>query len=383
MLGMHFKRFLACSTLSLVLFSFFGERGMLAELETPYVTRAEAAMVLLLSRVPNVGDARNYGRFFDVLEGSWYEKYVIMAERYGILSAVPGTQLLRPNTPINRAQFLKMLTLTFGLQENLPHLYRDVYPASWYAKYTGAAKHYRLFGEEPEPWRLQPEKPMTHDEAATAIQRLLDIETSVGLVMRQRRVAGQRDPFRLNLHLVISNTEERVTVVRRTPPPRRTVKPPAPPEYTFARNIPLLRQEMLGMINAERVNKSLAPLRWNSTLETSAQGYAATMAERGFFGHVSPEGQPLKQRIEDAGYFDPFFTSTCLPTTEPGTTPLACVRRYILGENIARGQKTVREVMDAWLASPSHRRAILHPDFSEVGVGIVAGLWVQHFGGHE
>ena len=53
------------------------------------------------------------------------------------------------------------------------------------------------------------------------------------------------------------------------------------------------------------------------------------------------------------------------------------------GENIAMGQETPQEVMNAWMNSDGHRKNILNPDFTELGVGIAAKgsslYWTQMF----
>lgn len=62
------------------------------------------------------------------------------------------------------------------------------------------------------------------------------------------------------------------------------------------------------------------------------------------------------------------------------------------GENIAWGSGhmgNVRSIFVAWMKSSGHRRAILSPGYSEVGVGVTNGrvqgidgarAWVLHFG---
>lgn len=53
------------------------------------------------------------------------------------------------------------------------------------------------------------------------------------------------------------------------------------------------------------------------------------------------------------------------------------------GENIARGQKTAKEVMEDWLNSPAHRANILRPEFTRICIGIHgygdSKYWVQEF----
>ena len=86
--------------------------------------------------------------------------------------------------------------------------------------------------------------------------------------------------------------------------------------------------------------------------------------------NTAPDGQTLKDRISATSYYDRSFVLAC-----------KCVPGFALGENLARGQKTPKEVVDAWMRSPSHRDAILNPDYADLGIGVSAGYWVQHFGG--
>lgn len=57
-----------------------------------------------------------------------------------------------------------------------------------------------------------------------------------------------------------------------------------------------------------------------------------------------------------------------------------------LAENIAKGQRTVEKVMDAWMNSRGHRRNILSGRYTHVGFGIArqengAIFWCVKFGG--
>lgn len=49
------------------------------------------------------------------------------------------------------------------------------------------------------------------------------------------------------------------------------------------------------------------------------------------------------------------------------------------GENIAYGQKTPQEVVNAWMNSPGHRANILNANFKEIAVGMKDYYWVQEF----
>lgn len=54
------------------------------------------------------------------------------------------------------------------------------------------------------------------------------------------------------------------------------------------------------------------------------------------------------------------------------------------GENIAMGQRTPVEVVNAWMNSPGHRSNILSPNFTQIGVGLAKNkngicYWTQMF----
>ena len=60
------------------------------------------------------------------------------------------------------------------------------------------------------------------------------------------------------------------------------------------------------------------------------------------------------------------------------------IRYQTCGENIAAGQQTPEEVVTAWMNSEGHRKNILNPNFTKLGVGYVTGgnyrhNWVQLF----
>ncbi|MBI2321007.1 MAG: hypothetical protein HYU88_02655 [Chloroflexi bacterium] len=124
---------------------------------------------------------------------------------------------------------------------------------------------------------------------------------------------------------------------------------------------PLAR--VVELTNAERRAVGLAPLAANGQLARAAQGYAEVLATSACWGHACGAVPDFRQRLVDAGYAD---------------------WRY-LGENVAGGQRTPELVVAAWMASPAHRANILHPAYTEIGVGLAYGgrldiYWAQEFG---
>lgn len=107
---------------------------------------------------------------------------------------------------------------------------------------------------------------------------------------------------------------------------------------------------------------AVGPLGANALLAEAAQGHAEDMADRGYFEHDTPEGTTPTQRMRAAGYTG-------------GVT----------GENIAAGQQTPEEVVQAWMDSPGHCRNIMSGSYTEIGIGYHRGgpirhYWVQNFG---
>ncbi len=135
------------------------------------VNRAELAKFLLLGRGRDVDIKHNNGRFPDVKEGEWYVKYVIDAADLGIISGYPSGNF-KPAQTVNTAEFLKMLSKTFDLGEDLPQDFADVDPDDWFASYAGNVPEWDLFPDR-DPAFLEPAREMTRGEVAVALYRVM------------------------------------------------------------------------------------------------------------------------------------------------------------------------------------------------------------------
>lgn len=110
-------------------------------------------------------------------------------------------------------------------------------------------------------------------------------------------------------------------------------------------------------IDTARRGHRLRPLVVDDRLGVAAQRHAAAMVRAGVFSHAGADGARLVDRVRAAGYLDG-------------------ARSWWLGEALAwhSGNQTAGQVVDAWLASPPHRRLLLDPGARDVGVGMVPGL---------
>jgi len=124
--------------------------------------------------------------------------------------------------------------------------------------------------------------------------------------------------------------------------------------------LPLQRARALALVNRIRAQGAVcgpnvfgpaASLKWSEQLNDASYVHAADMAHRQYFEHRSPDGQGPADRVTQQGY-----------------------AWRAVAENIAAGQQSLDEVVDAWLRSPGHCRNLMNPQLTELGL---AGLRVQ------
>lgn len=123
-------------------------------------------------------------------------------------------------------------------------------------------------------------------------------------------------------------------------------------ELSYARQVAKL-------VNEERAKAGLHPLSFDAELASAAQIRANEIKTS--FSHTRPDGRKFSSVLTDNG-----------------------IRFTGAGENIAWGQKTPEQVMEAWMNSDGHRANILNAKFTKIGVGQyrdAAGrnYWVQLF----
>ncbi|WP_245308258.1 CAP domain-containing protein [Halalkalibacter urbisdiaboli] len=114
--------------------------------------------------------------------------------------------------------------------------------------------------------------------------------------------------------------------------------------------------QVVALVNQERAKQGLKPLTHRADVKNVAHKKAEDLINANYFSHNSPNyGSP----------FDMLKSFGIQYTTA--------------GENIAKGQKTPQEVMNAWMDSPGHRQNILKPEYDTIGVGFYHSAWVQMF----
>ncbi|WP_378733155.1 CAP domain-containing protein [Nocardia brasiliensis] len=118
---------------------------------------------------------------------------------------------------------------------------------------------------------------------------------------------------------------------------------------------------VVSLTNNERAKAGCPALKADPQLTEAAQAHTEDMAAGGFLDHNSSKGDP-GDRIRAAGY-----------------------RAQTWAENIAEGQRSPSEVVDAWMNSSGHRANILNCGLRDIGVGYAKSgngtpYWTQDFG---
>ena len=132
---------------------------------------------------------------------------------------------------------------------------------------------------------------------------------------------------------------------QRYPAPRSTVV-----------NLFEVEEAVFAMTNDIRRQNGLAVLLQDEMCRNAARGHSADMLIRNYFSHTDPWGRSLKERL-------PANLST---------------RQW--GENIWTGSGydprqvhyLAQMIMVGWMNSPGHRENILAPDYTHLGVGVMA-----------
>ena len=117
-------------------------------------------------------------------------------------------------------------------------------------------------------------------------------------------------------------------------------------------------KEVIRLVNEIRAKNSLGTLKEDWELSRVARYKSEDMKNNNYFSHTSPT------------YGSPFDMMKKFGISYRGAA-----------ENIAKGQKTPQEVVNAWMNSSGHRANILNKNYTHIGVGYVksGNIWTQMF----
>jgi len=140
-----------------------------------------------------------------------------------------------------------------------------------------------------------------------------------------------------------------------------TTAPPAAPAATALALPPTPAEQVLALVNDARAHAATpcGPVQLDPRLMAAAQAHSDDMAARNFFDHTNPDGVTFAQRILAAGY-----------------------PQVAMAENIAKGQRSASQAMQAWMQSTmGHRENIENCAYNFMGLGVnqSAWTWTQDF----
>jgi len=108
--------------------------------------------------------------------------------------------------------------------------------------------------------------------------------------------------------------------------------------------------KVIELTNAERLSAGITLLKENSELDQAALAKATDMFENNYWAHISPTGTEPWYFVTQSGY-----------------------QYKHAGENLARDFSNPKDVVTAWMASPTHRQNLLDNRYKDIGVAVVDG----------
>lgn len=337
---------------------------------------------------------------FSDVSGHWAENDINEMTSKGYLDGYPDGTFL-PDNSVTRAEFLKILTIRYGITQN-EHgyiLWQDVNQDDWYSPYAAAG----VLIPQYDDGNLYPSEFLQRYEAALALLVVYgidytdytdssasnmgdygeyagnsDIVSIISAALDNGIMTGKDDGFEpyeyltraelctlLNrlkdraadvtqLNIYLDGTVEMITSM--TQPTENSGNTQLNDEQAY-------KNKVLELVNAERENNGLSPLKWDDKLAAAAQSHCDDMVARNFFAHENPDGKTPHERIKETG-----------------------ASFMMTGENIAAGQDSPETVMMSWMNSDGHRANILNPSYTSIGIGVTKGggygiYWTQCFGG--
>lgn len=107
-----------------------------------------------------------------------------------------------------------------------------------------------------------------------------------------------------------------------------------------------LKERLLADVNRQRALNGARPVTLDRRLSMAAQKHSDDMARRDYFGHQSPDGRGMSDRLISAGY--PW---------------------RVAAENVSAGISSPESTVSGWMTSPQHRQNLIDDNYIQVGIG--------------
>lgn len=198
--------------------------------------------------------------------------------------------------------------------------------------------------------------PQLQQQAQTMAERQIRQQTQHEHKQRQQHQAQQ--PAQQPKQNQAQQPAEQPQQKEAQQPAQQQPKPPANEETQATTGASQFAQQVIDLTNQERAKGGLPALKGDGQLSSVALKKSQDMQANNYFSHTSPTyGSPFDM-MRDFG-----------------------VSYKTAGENIAQGQRTPQEVVQAWMNSEGHRKNIISRDFTHIGVGHEpkGNHWTQMF----
>lgn len=138
----------------------------------------------------------------------------------------------------------------------------------------------------------------------------------------------------------------------------------------------VLERRIHELINSERKENGLAPLKWDEKLSGIARKHGRDMAARRYFSHTNHKGEdPTARGLREGfrcakrkgafrleGLAENLFQSTLYTSIT--------YRNGVPAYAWSSWEEIAHSAVQGWMGSPGHRRNILNPDYDREGIGV-------------
>lgn len=305
--------------------------------------------------------------FKDVPANSSHHAAIENLASKGILTGYSdGT--FRPENYVTRAQAAKIIAKSLNITSKNKEYqqFRDVPKSSEYYDAIQALNERNIISGYSSEQTFRPNEWLTRAQMAKILTRAFSLEQARTITYPFRDISSSSS-FKYDIQTIynagITNGTSSTTFSPNTSVTRGQMAsfvvrakegiraPERPADNSYA-------EQVIALTNQARVENGLAPLAISTSLMESAQFKTNDMAATGIMSHDSPNYGGLQNILNRFN-----------------------IAYSYAGENLAVGQRSPEEVVNAWMNSPDHRENILSSNYTHIGVGYSnsGNYWTQHF----
>lgn len=321
-------------------------------------------LLLVACIVPIKADAAT---FKDVpAKNSHYASIENLASKDILSGYSDGT--FRPNNYVTRAQAAKIIAKSLNLTSNnqAQQQFKDVPKNSEYYNAIQALNERNIISGYSSDHTFRPNEWLTRAQMAKILTRAFSLEQAKSITYPFRDIPSSSS-FKYDIQTIfnagITNGTSATTFSPNASVTRgqmasfvvRARDGVRAPERPVSNNY---ADQVIALTNQARVENGLQPLAMSTSLMQSAQFKTDDMAATRILSHDSPNYGGMQNILNRFN-----------------------IAYSYAGENIAVGQRSPEEVVNAWMNSPGHRANILNSNYTQIGVGYSSNgnYWTQHF----